>query len=230
MHALLGAYLRWLHDLDKHQWLETSLFAWLVSSLFLFAMVLGLAWGSLALSLVLVGGVVWLFISRWWGRRHFYVHFVPTPSLPPTISQEPLWPTDKLLLHVTGHLAVEGKEGDFSRLIAYYRTFETREHAIMARQTPSRFLMGRVSPEVLGMWYLFVTPDELTDVVGGRLYFGTQPEPALRLHIRRLNEKGKPAEEVAYLSFAGEEDRARVWADLLIDIGGPASRPWRAPA
>ncbi|NOZ72058.1 MAG: hypothetical protein GXP38_09115 [Chloroflexi bacterium] len=227
IHRLFGAYLKWLYDLERHQWLETSLFTWLVAFLLLLTPLLGLTSRHLGISLLLVGIVICLRISRSWGRRHYYVHFIPTASAPPTSPQQPLWPADKLLLHVSGHLEVEGKEEDFTHLIAYYRTFETREHAIMARQTPSRFLLGETPSQLLGMWYLFITPQELKKVEAGELYFGMQSQPALRLRITRLNDKGKPVEEVAYLGFDSEEDRARVWQDLLIDIGGPAARPWR---
>lgn len=232
MHRLLGLLLRFLQRLDDHQWYDTSLFIWLVSLLLLLSLfpILGLLPGGLTLSAALWISVLLLYLGRWWGRRHFYTHFVPEPM--PALARDipPLYPADKLLLHATGLLGVEGKQGKFNDLIAYYRTFETREHAIMARQTPSRFLWGRTPPRLLGMWYAFVHPHELQDVQAGKIYLGSKAYPALRLHICRQNEKGKEVREKLYLRFSSPEDRARVLADLLLDMGGPAARPWRAPA
>ncbi|NOZ51111.1 MAG: hypothetical protein GXP37_13865 [Chloroflexi bacterium] len=232
MHRWIGLTLRWLHHLDRHEWLDTSLFAWLVFALLLLAPlpIVGYLPGGAGLSVVLVGLAMGFGVSRWWGRRHLYVHFVPTASLIPNRPQPPLRPGDKLLLHVVGYLGVEGKEADFTGLIAYYRTFETREHAVMARQTPSRFWWGRTPGRLLGMWYYFVQPHELRRVVEGQVYFGAQPQPALRLHVTRTNAKGKPVSEIAYFIFANEDDRARVAVDLRLDMGGPAAIPWRPPA
>ncbi len=232
MQRLIGLLLHILHQLDHHNWLDTSLFAWLVSLLLVFSPlpVQGVVPGGLLLSGCALAAVLLLLIGRWWGRRRYYVHFVPTPISVPADPPQPLWPADKVLLHVAGHLGVEGKEADFTGLVAYYRTFETREHAIMARQTPRRFLGGKVPQRLLGMWYTFITPHELQEVQEGDVYVDARPRPGLRLHIQRTNAKGKTRMETLYLIFATPEERARVAADLRLDMGGPAASPWRPPA
>ena len=131
-----------------------------------------------------------------------------------------LGPNDKVLLRASGVFAVEGDEKRFTDLIAYYRTFDTREHAIMARHTPSRFLgLGRSKSETLGMWYIFFMPENLNSVTPGRLYFGGTPNPALRLDYVRINPKGKAKISVAYLSFETKRSMEQVMADLLLDMG-----------
>ena len=85
----------------------------------------------------------------------------------------------------------------------------------MARQTPGRFLgLGRSRPETLGMWYIFFIPDNLKAVTPGRIYFGSTPQPALRLDYVRITPKEKTRESVAYLSFETERSMQQVLDDL----------------
>ncbi len=233
MHRLLGRYYRLLYNLDKHLFFEVRMRTWANWVLALLAVMSLLvripsAYLASILFLALIG---WLSLSSRYARRRYYVHFLPEAPDPPEDPPPPLWPEDKLLHHASGHFLVEDKEGDWTRLIAYYRTFETREHAIMARLTPSRFLkVGELPREALGMWYRFITPENLLDVAPGRIYFGGGEEPGLRLRYRRFDDKGNPLEDLFFLHFDSEADRARVMADLLLDMGGPARRPWRPEA
>ena len=232
MHRFIGHLYRLLYLLDNTFFFEVRMRSWLNWVLVTCAL-LGLLIhvpGRFHVALSLLALMLLLSLLSRYARRRYYVHFVPETPEPPEDPPPPLWPHDKLLHHATGHFEVEGKEGNWTRLIAYYRTFETREHAIMARLTPIRFLrIGEFPPHHLGMWYQFVTPENLLDVTPGRIYFGGKEEPALRLRYRRFNEKGKPLEDVFYLHFETDEDRARVQSDLLLDQGGPARRPWRPP-
>lgn len=234
MHTLIGRYYWLLHNLDHHYFIEIRLRTWLNWGLALLAVLalLGRFPGSYAAAIFFVLLILALSLSSRWARRRYYIHFVPEKHPePPEDTPAPLWPEDKLLHHASGHFEVEGKEGDWTRLIAYYRTFETREHAIMARRTPTQFLkLGRLDPETLGMWYIFITPENLQGVSAGVSYYHQGPRPALRLHYQRFDEKERPILDIAYLHFATEADRARVLADLLLDQGGPARRPWRPDA
>ena len=166
------------------------------------------------------GGLVFL---RTWARRRSYVVFRAQPDLPLPAPRK-LSPADKVPLHATGCFEVEARPGFFAYLLAYWRTFESREHAVMAIQHPSRFLwLGSVPAEEIGMWYLFLRPDSLVEVTPGRLAFGGDSSPGLRVSyrsevpVRGGRRKPKTVTEVAYLAFAGDEDRQRVWADLLAD-------------
>jgi hypothetical protein len=233
MHKLIGIYFKLLHDLDTHYFVEVKLRTWLSWALVILAVLalLGRLPGSFTAAIVFLLIIVFLSLSSRYARGRYYVHFVPdknpkSPEDPPA----PLWPEDKLLLHASGHFHVEDQEGDWTHLIAYYRTFETREHALMARRTPTQFLrVGQLTPETLGMWYIFISPENLLDVTPGTSYFGGEGEPALRLRWRRFDEKGKPIIDDAFLHFGSIADRERVQADLLLDMGGPARRPWRRP-
>ena len=234
MHQLIGNYYWLLYNLDNHYFIEVRLRTWLNWALALLAMLALLirAPGSLAVAIFFLLIIIFLSLSSRWARRRYYIHFVPEQNpAPHAAAAAPFQPEDKLLHHASGHFIVEDKEGDWTRLVAYYRTFETREHAIMARRTPTQFLkVGQVNPETLGMWYIFISPENLLDVTPGRIYFGGEGEPGLRLRWRRFDEKGRPVESFAFLHFDSEPDRRRVQADLLLDMGGPAQRSWRPVA
>jgi len=230
MPKLIGRFYHFLYNLDHHYLLEVRLRAWLNWVLVMVAVLalLGRFPGSYGVAILALGLILFLSLGSRWARRRYYIHFVPAKARQlPADTPAPLWPEDKLLHHASGHFQVEEKEGEWPHLIAYYRTFETREHAIMARRTPTRYLAGQVNPESLGMWYIFITPENLLEVTPGRSYFGGEGEPALRLRWRRFDEKGRPVEDVAFLHFASAADMERVQADLQLDLGGPAQRPWR---
>lgn len=233
MSSFLGAYYRFLYNLRHHYKWDITLHAWIIILLVILAVLFffGVLPGGPIIGLVCLAAILFLAIGQRWARRRSYVVFTKDESAPTPDAPPPLWPDDKLKLRATGLFNVEGRDGRFTELIAYYRTFETREHAIMARQTPSRFLrVGEISPDVLGMWYIFVEPQDINAVTSGHLCFGPHPAPALKLDYTRLNEKGKPVSEVAYLSFDSSADQERVHADLLLDMGGPPRRPWRRGA
>lgn len=166
------------------------------------------------------------------GRQ--YVTFRPEPASLAAPATTPISPAEKLAVRATGLFEVEGKAQRFSELPAYYRSFSTREHAIMAVVQPSRRLAGLARwPEGdVGMWYIFVKHDELRQAQPGTLGFGRARRPALRLVVEQTlpdknavmdawglqwgKDKSKLAtrQQTIYLSFAGEAERARVMGDL----------------
>jgi len=135
-------------------------------------------------------------------------------------------PKDKVKLHATGTFEVEGKTHFFAHLLAYWRTFTSREHAVMAIVHPSRFLkLAHMPEEHVGMWYIFFRPEAIRTITPGLLSFGAQTSPALR--VSYLNsppssdkDQGRAAKRslvTVHLAFEDEESRQRVWADLLAD-------------
>ena len=225
MTSLCGRYFRLLHNLRHHAWGDIPLLALVILLLLLLAPLFyfGVLPGGVALAVSMLVLILLLLLSNWWAKRHFYVVFEALESVNVSSSLAALEPKDKVLLRATGEFTVKGETKRFTDLLAYYRTFETREHAIMARKTPSRFLgLGRSRPDLLGMWYIFFMPEHLNAVTRGRLYFGAVPNPALRLDYVHFNKKGKAKDAVAYLSFETEKSMQQVLADLLLDIGNSA--------
>jgi len=223
MSSFMGRYFRLLYKLRHHVWINIPLNTWLVLLLLVLAPLFyfDVLPGGSALAIFVLALIMVLYLSQWWANSRLYVLFEAAESANEAGSPTVLESRDKVLLRASGVFAVEGEEKRFTDLLAYYRTFETREHAVMARQTPTRFLgLGRSRPETLGMWYIFFIPDNLNAVTPGRLYFGSAPHPALRLDYVRLTPKDKKKDSIVYLSFETERSMQQVLADLLLDLGG----------
>ena len=179
-------------------------------------------WHWLAPAAVVLGSLALSALGRWSASKD-YVKFDTEPSatLPAPVA---LSPSDKVSVRATGHFAVEGRAQDFADLQGYWRTFASREHTVMAVAPDSRFLvLGKLPEDLIGMWYIFFMPEAIRDVTPGQLTFGVDAGPALRVRYTRIepnvNEKKRPRviAETAYLKFADEEARNRVWGDLLAD-------------
>jgi hypothetical protein len=143
-------------------------------------------------------------------------------------------------LRATGLFEVEGKAQRFTELPATYRSFSTREHALMAVVRPARRLAGLASwPEgEIGMWYIFVKSSELRQVQPGTLSFGRVQRPALRLLVAQVlpdknavldawglqwgSDKSRlnTRHQTIFLSFDSEAERERAMKDLMADGRG----------
>lgn len=179
------------------------------------------AWHWAVLALILLSALGLLYLRRWAGRR-MYVQFLADSTARPPVARA-LAAEDKVPVRATGHFEVEGKAHFFADLMAYWRTFHSREHAVMAIVPRSRFLLlGAVPERLLGMWYVFFKPETIEEIAAGTLAFGSARRPALRVTYRvpatgRTRGQSHPRSQVVYLSFADEAERGQVWADLLAD-------------
>jgi len=174
-------------------------------------------WGVLALLLLAGAGMLAL---RIWATRRSYVVFEPEQDAPRPAPQA-LAPTDKIALWATGRFEVEGRSSFFAGLRAFWRTFATREHAVMALHHPSRFLLlGHTDAGLNGMWYIFIPEGQVAQVSPGESAFGAADGPGLRVVYRLVtaDPRGKKApkttRESIYLLFEDAQSRDRVWADL----------------
>lgn len=183
------------------------------------------AWHWLILAALVLGGLAVIILARLAARQNFVVFTVrPDLAAPPSM---PLDPQDKVQTYATGHFEVEGKVGFFGGLLAYWRTFATREHAVMAILHRTRFLgLARTADAQLGMWYIFIAPENIEEVSAGDLQFGGQRHPALRITYRHIPPQAAarrlaarlhtpPLHRAVYLAFEDDAARSRVWADVL---------------
>ncbi len=214
--------------------LGATLHRWLLFILLLGALFAWLGWlparssPSLRMGLAATLAAVALFLiaGQAWARRRFYVHFSPSPADAPEGDIMPMPPHDKTAAFASGLFAVDERTAAFSNLSAFYRSYPSREHAILARKTPTRFLgLSEADPDILGMWYIFIAPPALARVQGGSVYFGARAQPGLRIEYVRRNKKNQPVPALAYLSFAGGAERDRVWADLLVESRSSREAP-----
>ncbi|MEM7031473.1 MAG: hypothetical protein AAF629_18065 [Chloroflexota bacterium] len=159
----------------------------------------------LLLSVVLLYGM-------WRVRKGGYLTFEEEP-FDEKIAPERLKFPNKLSLSVSGPLKVNKSTRYFVEADAEFQTFQTRERAIMMKTDPTRFLLLAKSQET-GWWYFFFFPNMVQSLRVGKLSFGTQSRPAIRLNIIPNEEE---AEETLYLSFDTDEERARLLSDLFVD-------------
>lgn len=217
MHTLFGVCLFILHGIGRYRLLGASLHRWLLIVLLVAALFTRLGWlpGGLTATVALLLVAALLVLVQTWARRRFYVHFTPAEASAPAPAALP--PAEKTATLAAGFFGVDERTTAFTNLSAFYRTYATGEHAILARNTPTRCLgLGEADPTLLGMWYIFVTPAALKGVRAGVIWFGRSQRPGLRIEYVGRNKKDQPVGAVAYLSFEGEDERNRVWADLLV--------------
>ncbi len=178
------------------------------------------AWHWLILGLIVLAAVG-LIALRAWAARAGYARFTPQlrAKSPAPLAMAP---DDKEAAFATGRFEVEAKAGYLANLTAYWRTFGSREHAVMAIQHPSRFLLGTLPGEHVGMWYAFFKPEEVVDVAAGTVAFGATRRPGLRIFYSASTPfGGQEAQEARARSAAPrirDGDRARP------GVGRPAGR------
>jgi hypothetical protein len=178
------------------------------------------AWHWITLVLILFGAFGIIALSNW-AARAGYARFSAQPDLPepPRLAMSP---DDKEAVRATGRFEVQEKRGALADLPGYWRTFGSREHAIMAKQDPTRFLLAGLPKDRIGMWYVFFRPEDIQEIRPGVVAFGSERLPGLQIVYRYVppsdgKKPKKPVREVLRLAFEDEAARGRVWADLLAD-------------
>lgn len=213
--SLTGWILITAYRLRRHLWLSWSLARWL-GLLLLAAAVAALIsawpqpWPAIPPSLVLL---TYLGLMVWAARRG-YVHFEPDAQILPGPQPEPLRKEEMVPARVSGWFGVEGRTQYYVGLEADVETVGTREHIVLGRVHPSRFLLvGRWPAEDMGWWYIFLQPQMIRALDVGHLYSGPRPQMALRL----VYAPDEETQQTIYLAFDGAAPLRRVWDDLLLD-------------
>jgi hypothetical protein len=177
-------------------------------------------WWTAGILLALAVGIT-LYVRAW--RKRDFVEFHAKTAPQPTPQQ--LEPKDKISVHVTGYFTVEGKYKRFSQLPGYYRTFATREHALLCLiRDRSVFRLGRWPEEDIGMWYIFFRPELIQRIEWGELSFGPDTTTSIAvtymLTVSPLDQEHKEftVEETVYISAESESETVRILADLLYEV------------
>jgi hypothetical protein len=106
------------------------------------------------------------------------------------------------------------QERYFVDVEAAVETVATREHIVMGRILPTRFLLvGRRPESDAGWWYIFFQPATIQEIRSGRLTFGVRTHPALRIEMAPNAE----TRQTIYLAFDDLDSLRRVWDDLALD-------------
>ena len=177
--------------------------------------------GGWAVALLWLAAALTLASAARFARRNHYVNFMAKTTLPPSGAILP--PTDKVPVYVTGNLGVEQKQRAFTMLPGFYRTFATREHALLCRANERRLWGIAAWPEEeTGLWYAFFTAGQIVDIAAGSLTHGGQMFDTLAISYRPALPSGKrrrrePEIATLYLSFPEAAGLATVFADLAVD-------------
>jgi hypothetical protein len=207
---------------SRYRFGSISPLRWLLGLIFvggLYGAVMG-RWWLTVLLLLLLGTVVTLY--HYWRRRDF-VRF--EPGVAPVIVSQPLLPNEKVPVMVTGFFGVEQKFQRFTWLPGFYRTFATREHALICQvgQRPWAKL-SRWPDDDIGLWYVFFSPQTILQIQWGQLFFGADPRPAIRvthrvtLPTRKRFRTEQVREEKIYIAFENAAIGELIWADLQHDL------------
>jgi len=216
--SAIGFILKIAYRLRRHWWLAWSLARWLGLLLLILAVwSLIRFWPNPWLAIMLA--VVFLAYAavQYWAERRGYVHFEPLPEVETPLSPDPppgLGVEELVPIRASGWFTVEGKDQYYVDVEADFETVGTREHIVLGRVYPSRFLLvGRWPRFELGWWYIFFQPAMIRSLTLGHLYAGTQPQLALRVAYAPDAE----TLQVIYLVFEDRQALRRVWDDLLLD-------------
>jgi hypothetical protein len=218
-----------LYHLDRQQFLGLRLIRWLYIVLFLGTLLWGVAGlpGGWWVSLLWLLAALLLGITMWQARRQGFVRFHESPA--PPVRPQPMPPSYKIAVYVSGKLTVENKVRLFAGLPGFYRTFATREHALLCQARSRQFGVSKWPQDEEGLWYAFFMPGAIQQVRAGTIELAKQVMPALAVDYRPLPAPGrrqgpKLAEiETLLLAFQEEEERLGALADLLADAPATSS-------
>ena len=216
-------WLAVLYHLGRQQFAAITLLRWISIALLLVtvAWIVGSLPGGWSVATLWAVALVLLFFAFQVGDRRSFVDFAPA-TLPPTVPAS-LSATRKIPVYVTGVLSVENKLRRFTALPGYYRTFATREHALLCLARARRFArLGAWPGDEEGLWYAFIAADRVEAIAAGQLQFGRSRLPALAITYRPApRTDGKHTHEFSpetvYLAFVQESDRQSVLDDLMVD-------------
>jgi hypothetical protein len=212
------------YRLRRHFWLAWPLSRWLgllMAGICVWAL---FGWPLSPWAALLPGSIYLIYlVVLTWAKRQGYLRFEPladgdvssepnplqTGSSPPPLAVQEMAPA-----RASGWFTVEGENQYYIDIEADFESVGTREHIVLGRVHPSRFLLfGQWPKYEMGWWYIFFEPDMIEDMSLGHLHFGAQPHLALRV-LYSPNGKTKQA---AYLTFDDGVVLRRVWDDLLRD-------------
>lgn len=187
--------------------------------------------GALLAAALLLRLLVWRVVRRD-GVRFAADASVALPNADETAA---LPPQIKLPVYVSGCLEVGARVQRFAMLPGFYRSFATREHALLCLCQSERRLLVAAWPEVeVGLWYAFVQPRQIRALHAGTLRHGRVQLPALALEVDAVPTRGRVRRRaVETLYIAGDAaNLGRIARDLLLDAPGAvlAAMPAAAPA
>lgn len=212
------SWLDWLYALSRQRLGAAALLHWLVAG----GLLLALLWGAGSLpggwwvALGLSAAALSLLVLHAAARRRRFLRFQPQALAAPPPARLPVH--NKLPLYVSGELSVEGRFRTFTHLPGFYRTFATREHALICQVRPGRLLpVGAPPDDEAGLWYAFFRPEQITRLTSGVVSDRGREMSALAITFIGPDKRQRPHSVTLHLCFPNPADRQTVLADLLAD-------------
>ncbi len=210
----------WLaYRLQRHKWSGWPLSRWLGLLLVMATVGAFLLWRAHPWPALIPAALflVYVLVLAWAGRQG-YIHFRPISGqghLPKDSSPAPSLGMQELVpVQASGWFAVADQERYYVDLQAEFETVETREHIVLGRVHPSRFLVvGQWPKQEHGWWYIFFQPAMIRGLHLGHLHHGFRARQALRVTYA----PDKDVQQTVYFAFDDDLALRRVWDDLATD-------------
>lgn len=216
-----------LHQLGWAHLFGSTLMRWLWLAGMALALVIALS--SIAGKWYIAGAIPLLLLLTMAARRVLVMRdFLTFRPLPPTkVSMPPargIAPSDKIPVHVSGWLDVNGKTRRFVWLPGFYRTFATRKHVLISQVRDRSILrVGRPPETDIGLWYAFFDATQIRTIAPGTVSMGRMEHAALaivyapdRTQGRKKNTTPNSNTETIYVMGSTDALR-RIHADLLVE-------------
>jgi hypothetical protein len=217
--SAIGVILWLAYRLQRHKWSGWPLSRWLglllvVATVGSFLLWRARPWPALIPAALFL---IHVLVLAWAGRQG-YIHFRPISGrdpLPEDASPAPSLGTQELVpTRASGWFTVAGQERYYVDLQADFETVETREHIVLGRVHPSRFLVvGQWPKQEFGWWYVFFQPAMIRGLHLGHLRHGFRTHQALRVTYAPDQE----VQQTVYFTFDDDLALRWVWDDLAID-------------
>jgi hypothetical protein len=213
-----GLFFQISYHLRRHVVMGVRMDIFLVAACLLGALVtLGQkewSWGMALLTLAL-GGFALVIIA---GRKG-YLLFLPDSNTHLSPPYPVLEPDTELLIRASGHFAIRDQVCYLVEHQTILTTSRSREHILMAKLQPGRFLLiGHSRSSEWGWWYQFLKAEAIDQVVLGVVIHGWQPRLALQVRYQ-IHDRGDQEETAeTILSFDDQETRALAWAGLTYEL------------
>jgi hypothetical protein len=217
--SAIGVILWLAYRLQRHKWSGWPLSRWLGLLLIVAIVWAFLLWRARPWPSLIPAGLflAYVLLLAWAGRQG-YIRFKPISGQDNLLGNSPPVPllgTQELVpARASGWFTVAGQEQYYVDLEAEFETVETREHIVLGRVHPSRFLVvGKWPKQEFGWWYIFFQPAMIRGLHLGHLNHGFRSRQALRVTYAPDDD----SRQTVYLTFDDTLALRRVWDDLALD-------------